>query len=67
MNAIALQTQGCSGAMVEYQLHNLKVEGSSSACAQIFSVTPPENSGSAENSTENSGPHAEIFFAMCTK
>jgi hypothetical protein len=29
---------------------------------KYFSVTPPENSGGAENSTENSGPHAKIFF-----
>jgi hypothetical protein len=29
---------------------------------KYFSVTPPENSGGAENSTENSGPHARIFF-----
>jgi hypothetical protein len=27
-----------------------------------FSRTPPENSGGAENSTENSGPHAKNFF-----
>jgi hypothetical protein len=29
---------------------------------KYFSVTPPENSGGAENSTENSGPHAKTFF-----
>jgi hypothetical protein len=29
---------------------------------KYFFVTPPENSGSAENSTENSGPHAKNFF-----
>jgi hypothetical protein len=29
---------------------------------KYFSVTPPENSGGAENSTENSGPHAKNFF-----
>jgi hypothetical protein len=29
---------------------------------KYFSVTPLENSGSAENSTENSGPHAKNFF-----
>ncbi len=33
---------------------------------KYFSVTPPENSGGAENSTENSGPHAKTFFALCT-
>jgi hypothetical protein len=27
-----------------------------------FSITPPENSGGAENSTENLGPHAKNFF-----
>ncbi len=27
-----------------------------------FSVTPPENSGGEETSTENSGPHAKNFF-----
>jgi hypothetical protein len=37
MNAIALSTQGGSGAMVEYLLPNLKVEGCSRPpCAQIF-------------------------------
>jgi hypothetical protein len=36
MNAITAYTQGCSGAMVEYLLHNLKVEGSRPACAQIL-------------------------------
>jgi hypothetical protein len=52
MNVIANCTQGCSGgAVVEYLLPNLKVEG-----------TRPENSGGAENSTENSGPHAKNFF-----
>jgi hypothetical protein len=29
---------------------------------KYFSVTPPENSGDAENSTEYSGPHAKIVF-----
>jgi hypothetical protein len=29
---------------------------------KYFSITPPENSGGAENSTENSGPHAKNFF-----
>jgi hypothetical protein len=29
---------------------------------KYFSVTPPENSGGAENSTENSGPHAKNYF-----
>ncbi len=29
---------------------------------KYFSVTPPENSGGAVNSTENSGPHAKNFF-----
>jgi hypothetical protein len=47
--------------MVEYLLHYLKVEGSR-PCAKIFSITLPENSGGAENSTENSGPHAKIFW-----
>jgi hypothetical protein len=29
---------------------------------KYFSVTPPENSGGAEDSTKNSGPHAKNFF-----
>jgi hypothetical protein len=29
---------------------------------KYFSITPPENSGGAENSTEKSGPHAKNFF-----
>jgi hypothetical protein len=48
--------------MVKYLPHYLKVEGSGPACAQILFRTPPENSGGAENSTENSGPDARIFF-----
>ncbi len=36
MNAIAFETQGGSGAMVEYLLPNLKVEGSRPLCAQIL-------------------------------
>jgi hypothetical protein len=36
MNAITSYSQGCSGAMVEYLLHNLKVEGLRPACAQIY-------------------------------
>jgi hypothetical protein len=62
MNATAIYTQECSGAMVDDLLHNLKVESSHPACAQILFRTPPENSGGAENSTENSGPHASIFL-----
>ncbi len=48
--------------MVAYLPHNLKIEGSRPAVLKYFSVTPPENSGDAENSTENSGPHAKNFF-----
>jgi hypothetical protein len=55
-------TQGCSGAVVEYLHPYLKVEGSHPPCVKYFSVTSPENSGGAENSTENSGPHAKNFF-----
>jgi hypothetical protein len=29
---------------------------------KYFSITLPENSGGAENSTENSGPHAKNCF-----
>jgi hypothetical protein len=36
MNVIALGTQVCSGAVVEYLLFNLKVEGSRPPCAQIL-------------------------------
>jgi hypothetical protein len=36
MNAIAIYPQGSSGEMIEYLLHNLKVEGSRPAFAQIF-------------------------------
>jgi hypothetical protein len=37
MNAIALfVTQGCTGAMVEYLLPNLRVKGSPPACGQLF-------------------------------
>ncbi len=53
--------------MVEYLLSNLKVEGSRPPLLKYISITMPENSGGAENSTENSGPHAKTFFALCTK
>jgi hypothetical protein len=36
MNVIAIGTQGCSGAVVEYLLPNLKVVGSRPPCAQIL-------------------------------
>jgi hypothetical protein len=36
MNVIAVGTQGCSGAVVEYLLPNLKVEGSHPPSAQIL-------------------------------
>jgi hypothetical protein len=62
MNVIAFGTQGSSGAVVEYLLPNLKVEGLAHPVLKYFSVTPPENSGGTENSTENSGPHAKNFF-----
>ncbi len=47
---------------IEYLLPNLKVEGCAHPVLKNFSVTRPENSGGAENSTENSGPHAKNFF-----
>ena len=63
MNVIANCTQWCSGAVLEYLLPNLKVEGLRPPCAQIlFRYTATENSGGAENSTGNSGPHAKNFF-----
>jgi hypothetical protein len=67
MNVIASYIQGCSGAVVEHLVHNLKVGGLRPPVLKYFSVTPPENSGGAENSTENSGQHAKNFFALCTK
>jgi hypothetical protein len=45
--------------MVEYLLPS-KVRAH--PVLKYFSVTPPENSSGAENSTENSGPHAKNFF-----
>jgi hypothetical protein len=66
MNVIDLFTQGSSGAVVEYLEHNLKVEGSRMPVLKCFAFTPPENSGGTENSAENSGAHARIFFAICT-
>ena len=48
--------------MVEYLVHSLKVESSRPACTQILSITPPENSGGAENSTETSGTNGINFF-----
>jgi hypothetical protein len=36
MNVIANCTQRCSGAVVEYLIPNLKVEGSRPPCAQIL-------------------------------
>ncbi len=57
--------------MVEYLLPNLKVEGLRLPCAQILFLTPAENSGGAENSTEIAGPHAKNFFCsmyeMCQR
>jgi hypothetical protein len=50
------------GAVVEHLVHNLKVGVRAHPVLKYFSVTPPENPGGAENSTENSGPHAKNFF-----
>jgi hypothetical protein len=62
MNVIDTSTQGCSGAVVEYLLPILKVEGSRPPVLKYFFITPPENSGGAVNSTENSGPHDKNIF-----
>ncbi len=48
--------------MLEYLVGDLKIEGSRPTCAQCFSVTPPENSGGAENSAELSGTNGIHFF-----
>ncbi len=48
--------------MVEYLLRNLTAKVRAPPVLKYFSVTPPENSGGAENSTESSGPHAKNFF-----
>jgi hypothetical protein len=66
INVLELWKQGCSGAVVEHLAHYLKV-GGSIPVLNYFSVTPPENSGGAEKSTENSGLMAKTFFALCTK
>jgi hypothetical protein len=60
--SLSLYMQGCSGAVVEHLAHNLKGGGSRDPVLNYFSVTPPEISGGAENSTENSGPHGKSFF-----
>jgi hypothetical protein len=62
MNVIAIGTQGCSGAVVEYLLPNLKVKGSYPPCAQIlFRYTAGKFRG-AENSTENHAHMPKTFF-----
>jgi hypothetical protein len=58
LNVIVLHIQGCSGAVVEHLVHNLKAY----PVLKYFSITPPENSVGAENSPENSGSHAKNFF-----
>jgi hypothetical protein len=52
MNVIASYIQGCSGAMVEYLLHNLKVEGSRYTAGKL-------RWGRKLN--RKSGPHAKFF------
>jgi hypothetical protein len=36
MNVLAFYIQGCSGAVVEHLVHNLKVGGSRPPCAQLL-------------------------------
>jgi hypothetical protein len=62
-----LFTEGGSGKLLEHLFGDLKLEGSRQTCAQCFSVTPPDNSGGAENSAEVSGTNGIHFFALCTK
>jgi hypothetical protein len=70
MNVIAIGAQGCSGALVEYLLPNLKVVGSRPPMLKYFSVTPPENSGGAEKKKkiqQKIQTHIpKTFFALCT-
>jgi hypothetical protein len=62
MNVIANCTQWCSGAVLEYLLPNLKVEGSRQPCAQILFRYTAEKFRLHRNSAKNSGPHAKNFF-----
>ncbi len=48
--------------MVEFLLPNLKVEDSRPFCPHILFRNTAGNSGGAENSKENSGPHDKNFF-----
>jgi hypothetical protein len=47
--------------VVEYLLRNLK-KVRAQPVLKYFSVKPPENSGGAENSTDNSGPNGKNVF-----
>jgi hypothetical protein len=63
MNVIALYTQECSGAMVEYLVHNLKVEGSGIASAQIFFRYTAGKFQWRRKLNRKFTPHARIYFA----
>ena len=57
----ANRTQGCV-AVVAYLLPAMRSEVRAYPVLKNFSISPPENSGGAEKSTENSGSHAKNFF-----
>jgi hypothetical protein len=61
--AIAIGTQGCSGAVVVYLLPNLKLEGSHPPCAPLHRRKIPV----AQKTQQKIQAHMpKTFFALCT-
>ncbi len=64
MNAMAYNIQECSGAMVEYLVHNLKAEGSRPACAQIFFRYTAEKLWCRRKLNREFRPTCQNFFLL---
>jgi hypothetical protein len=66
MNVLASYLQGCSGAVVEHLVHNLKVRSLRPPCAQLlFRYIPIPMTHKTQQKIQ--AHMAKIFFALCTK
>ena len=66
MNVIANCTQGCSGAVVEYLLPNLKV-GGSGLCSNTLPLYRWKIPVAQKNQQKFQAHMLKTFFALCTK
>jgi hypothetical protein len=66
MNAIAFYTQGGSGAMVEYLLHNLKVEYAPTVCSNTLPLHRRKIPEAQRTQQKIQAQFPEFFLALCT-